>query len=320
MLGSKLGEEFPSRTYPSLLDVLQSLPDPFASISESGDIEQPLISSGVLHHCLRFSFDSENHRPLRLLELLHEVAGAAAERREGLNVFRDIKHRKPILMDSTFLSAPVAIGHGLSKGPCNNWAMSPLPLLLMLAASFWESKPPADWTDNQLLVLFTDSPWAQMAEASVKDSHGGPVQVYIASAGPMQEGEKERERRYVRKGNALPTESPMDTEYRLWLEDNLSKQIVVAVRIPRAKDFDDGAQTKRMEDETIMHVGRKKFKMTGNFPPTARDPYLRIAFPREVQVGDKMVTFELYLPGATPPYRSVEFKVKDMIVGGKLQL
>jgi hypothetical protein len=67
-------------------------------------------------------------------------------------------------------------------------------------------------------------------------------------------------------------------------------------------------------------VGRKKFKMTGNFPPTERDPYLRIAFPREVQASDKTVTFELYVPGATPPYRSVEFKVKDMMVNGKLEM
>ena len=194
-------------------------------------------------------------------------------------------------------------------------------MLLMLAASFWESKAPADWTDNEILNLFTDSPWAQMAEPSVKDSHGAPVQVYIATAGPMREGEKERERRYIRKGNGPSREeSPMDTEYRLWLEDNMAKQIVVAVRIFRSKDFDDGAQTKRMEDDTLMRVGRKKFKMTGNFPPTQRDPYLRIAFPREVQATDKSVTFELYVPGATPPYRTVEFKVKDMIVNGKLEL
>jgi hypothetical protein len=199
--------------------------------------------------------------------------------------------------------------------------MTPLAMLLMLAASFWESKAPADWTDNEILVLFTDSPWAQMAEPSVKDSHGAPVQVYIATAGPMREGEKERERRYIRKGNGPPpAESPMDTEYRLWLEDNMAKQIVVAVRIFRSKDFDDGAQTKRMEDDTLMRVGRKKFKMTGNFPPTQRDPYLRIAFPREVQAADKSVTFELYVPGATPPYRTVEFRVKDMIVNGKLEL
>ena len=79
--------------------------------------------------------------------------------------------------------------------------MSALAMLLFLAASFWETKPPTDWTDNELLVLFTDSSWAQMAEPAVKDAHGAPVQVYLSSAGPMQLAEKERERRYIRKGN-----------------------------------------------------------------------------------------------------------------------
>ena len=132
----------------------------------------------------------------------------------------------------------------------------------------------------------------------------------------MREAEKQRELRYLRK----VVETPMDTEYRLWLEDNRATQIVVAVRIPRTKDFDDASATKRMEEESVMRVGRKKYKVTGHFPPTANDVYLRMAFPREVQATDKMVTFELYLPGVTPPFRTVEFRVKDMMVKGKLEM
>jgi hypothetical protein len=199
--------------------------------------------------------------------------------------------------------------------------MIPLAMLLMLAASFWESKAPADWTDDELLKLFTDSPWAQMVEASVQqESHGSAVQVYLATAGPMQEAEKERQRRYVRKSNRPVVESPMDTEYRLWLEDNHATQIVLAVRIPRTKDFDDAGQTKRLEEESIMRVGRKKYKMTGHFPPTQNDVYLRMAFPRQVSESDKSIEFDLFLPGVTPPFRTVEFRVKDMIVKGKLEL
>jgi hypothetical protein len=199
--------------------------------------------------------------------------------------------------------------------------MKLVAMLLFLAASFWETKAPADWTDDELLRLFTDSPWAQMAEASAqKESHGSAVQVYLATAGPMQDAEKERQRRYVRKSNRPVVEGPMDTEYRLWLEDNRATQIVLAVRIPRAKDFDDAGQTKRLEEESIMRVGRKKYKMTGHFPPTANDVYLRMAFPRQVAESDKSIVFELYLPGVTPPFRTVEFRVKDMMVKGKLEL
>ena len=200
--------------------------------------------------------------------------------------------------------------------------MKLLAIFFLLAASFWETKAPADWTDDELLRLFTDSPWAQMAESSAKEiSHGTPVQVFFATAAPMVDAEKERVRRYIRKRNgAPPPEDPMQTEYRLWLEDNKATQFVLAVRIPRTKDFDDAREVRHMEEESIMHVGRKKFKMTGNFPPTANDPYLRMAFPRQVQATDKSVVFDLYVPGATPPFRSVEFGVKDMILNGKLEL
>jgi hypothetical protein len=199
--------------------------------------------------------------------------------------------------------------------------MKLIAILLTLAASFWETKAPADWSDDELVRMFTDSPWGQMVEVNgAKDAKGAAVQMYLASAGPMQEAEKERQRRYVRKGNAPAAETPMETEYRLWLEDNLASQIVLAIRINRSKDFDDGKQTKRMEEESFMRVGRKRIKMTGSFPPTEHDIYLRLAFPRQVQESDNRVTFELYVPGVSPPYRTVEFKLKDMMVKGKLEL
>jgi hypothetical protein len=197
-----------------------------------------------------------------------------------------------------------------------------LVILLMLAASFWETKPPSDWSDDELIRIFTDSPWGQMADASgVSQAHGVGVLVYLATAGPMKEAEKQRQIRYFRKRGGTPAEEdPLAVEYRLWLEDNHAKQIVVAVRIPRTKDFDDASETKRMEEESVMRVGRKKYKITGSFPPTSSDVYLRLAFPREVKESDKTVSFDLYLPGVTPPYRTAEFKVKEMIVKGKLEM
>ena len=46
--------------------------------------------------------------------------------------------------------------------------------------------------------------------------------------------------------------------------------------------FSDNRETRQMEQECVMRVGRKKLKMTGHFPPSPGDPYLRLAFPREV--------------------------------------
>ena len=52
------------------------------------------------------------------------------------------------------------------------------PLLLSLfAAPFWDAKAPANWTEDELQRLFTDSPWAQMVKAPGRVAPGPAVQV-----------------------------------------------------------------------------------------------------------------------------------------------
>jgi hypothetical protein len=75
-----------------------------------------------------------------------------------------------------------------------------------------------------------------------------------------------------------------------------------------------------MEEESVMKIGRKKYKMTGHFPPAPDDPYLRLVFPRQVGPKDKTVEFDLYLPGVADSYRTVEYPIKDMAYKGKLEL
>jgi hypothetical protein len=191
------------------------------------------------------------------------------------------------------------------------------PLLLFLfAAPFWEAKPPADWTADELEQLFTDSPWAQMVKAPGRVAPGPAVQVYLATAAAMDQAERERARRSRRQGPA----DALAEDYQAWLKENRASQIVLAVRIASNAGFFDEREVRRMEEECVMRVGRKKFKTTGHFPPSASDPYLRLAFPREVQPRDKSVVFELYLPGVPIPDREAEFSVKEMTVRGKLEM
>jgi hypothetical protein len=197
-------------------------------------------------------------------------------------------------------------------------------LFLFFASPFWEAKPPNQWDDRELVQMLTDSPWAQMAQGTGKSSAGPPVLVFLATAGPMQQAEQERDRRASLRRPAKGVEAaepdPLTEEYRLWLEDNRATQIVVAVRIPNTAAFSEEREVRRMEEESTMQVGRKKIKMTGHFPPSANDPYLRLAFPRRVQLSDRFVVMDLYLPGVSIPYRQVQFTLKDMVVGGKLDL
>jgi hypothetical protein len=199
-------------------------------------------------------------------------------------------------------------------------------LVLMLAAPFWETKPPEQWDDRELELLMTDSPWAQMVSGPGNASPAAPVQVYLATAGPIDQAEREltRRNRLKRKGPGPGQEPPPDDslleEYRAWLLENRGTNIILAIQMDRSTAFSDEAEIRRMEAESIMRVGRKKIKMTGHFPPSAGDPYLRIAFPRQVQLGDKNLVFELYLPGVPVPYRAAEFTLKSMLVMGKLEL
>jgi hypothetical protein len=193
-------------------------------------------------------------------------------------------------------------------------------LLFLFADPYWSSKPPADWSDPQLTALLTSSPWAEAVPGPGADSP--PVEVFLDTAGPIQLAEKEHERRAQvrRKPGPLTPENPAVSEYRLWLEDNRATQIVVAIAIRSNKGFLDEGEVRRMEERCIMRAGKKKIKMTGSFPPSEADPYLRLAFPRQVELSDKMLSFDLYLPGVPAPFRTAEFVLKDMVVAGKLEL
>lgn len=195
-----------------------------------------------------------------------------------------------------------------------------LPVVLFFAGPFWETKAPAQWTDVEVASLMFDSPWAKPAVAAGKNVPS-PVQTYLATAGPVYTAEQERTRRARAKhpDAELTEEDAMAQEYRDWLESNRATQIVLAVQVGNTKAFSEEKEVSRMEDECIMRVGRKKVKITGHFPPTPGDPYLRLAFPRQ-EIPGAMLTFELYLPGVSIPYRTVQFKLADMQVGGKLEL
>jgi len=165
--------------------------------------------------------------------------------------------------------------------------------LVLMAAPFWESKAPRDWTDDELQQLLTDSPWAQTIDG---------VALFLASARPLREAEREMARRT----------KTADPEFADFMEQDQGKHIVLAIACRNLNALADAAEAKRMEEESILKVGKKKHKITGHFPPTPSDPYLRLIFPREIGPNDKSLVFELYIPGASLTYRMVEFRLKEL--------
>jgi hypothetical protein len=179
--------------------------------------------------------------------------------------------------------------------------------LFFLAQPFWQVKPPERWTDREVDSLRTDSPWAQRALPAPE------VVVYFATAAPIEEAESE-----VRLRGKILLHEP-DPDYSYYLLQNRENEFVLAIAYPALKSFDP-KEERKMEEESVMLIGRKSYKMVGHFPPSPSDPVLRLVFPREVRDSDKTVRFQLYLPGVEFPEREVEFRVKELMYHGKLEM
>ena len=202
--------------------------------------------------------------------------------------------------------------------------------LLSFAEPFWQVKPLMEWTDVELTQFLADSPWAQMsaqpgkAQVGRNAGSGQPIQVYIATAGPVVKAMAERDRRTElrRPGTAKALAGdPLSEERAVWFADNREKHIIVAARVGNNDAFSKEGETRRLEQDSAMDTGHGRVRLTAYFPPTSTDPHVYLAFPRDVvSPTDKVVIFELYLPGAPGPYRTLQFKVKDLLFDGKLEM
>jgi hypothetical protein len=181
-------------------------------------------------------------------------------------------------------------------------------LLFFLAPPFWEVKPPEQWTDQEIDTVRHASPWVQTAGLDRK------VLVYLATAAPIEEAEGE-----LRLRTKQPLAEP-DPDYIDFLRLNREKVLVLAIPWNQPGRFGSEADRKQMEKESVMLAGGKTYPLVGHFPPTQFDPVLRLVFPREVKPSDKFVVFRFYLPGVAFPERETEFRVKDLLYHGKLEM
>jgi hypothetical protein len=186
-----------------------------------------------------------------------------------------------------------------------------LPLLFLMAQPFWETRPPEQWSNAEIDEIRTHSPWAQPLPM------GTPATAFLATALPVEHAEAEL--RLRTKKNPEPLNEP-DIDYLDYLRDHREEVIVLGVTYPRMNTFGKPGEDKKMEEETVMAVGKKEHHILGHFPPTPSDPVLRLIFPRVVKPTDKSVVFRLYLPGLSFPEREVVFMVKDLLYEGKLAM
>ncbi|MBY0374647.1 MAG: hypothetical protein K2Q23_11675 [Bryobacteraceae bacterium] len=197
-------------------------------------------------------------------------------------------------------------------------------LLLAQASGFW-NQDPASWTHEQVTLMLSDSPWARTADdfanrARPVRAAAPSVQVYLASAKPMQLAEEQSLLRFTKsKPGLIDQIRESQAEYREYLKENAGKIIIVAISLDPIA-FANANDSNRLETESFLKSGKRKIKMTGHFPPSPSDPVLRLIFPRELDPADKNLTVGVYVPGATFPFRQVQFKISDMMYQGKLEL
>jgi hypothetical protein len=91
MLTPKRFERFPRRSHAALGHVFTTLPDAFFDVCLCRDIEQALIGFSVLHYRGGLAVDRQNHRALRLLELLKKRHGIVPKRGQVLNVLGEVQ-------------------------------------------------------------------------------------------------------------------------------------------------------------------------------------------------------------------------------------
>lgn len=181
-----------------------------------------------------------------------------------------------------------------------------LLLFLLFAEPFWDAKTADKWTEDELMSLFENSPWARDIG----------TELFLASSDAMIDAEEQMRKRHVAKQLASE-KSASEDDWHEYLASNRGKHIVVAVKLTDPKVLAEAEESRRMEKESALKVGRKKFRMVGHFPPTSSDPYLRLLFPRAVDSATKSFSVELYVPGITKPYREAEFKLSEMNYRGR---
>jgi hypothetical protein len=180
------------------------------------------------------------------------------------------------------------------------------PLFLLQAQPFWDIKEPGAWSSAELEQILTDSPWATSEGAHV----------YFASAKPIREAEALYRQRKERKLG--PEAVPADTEYEEFLRERGDRHIVIAVKIPDLALYSDARESKQVEKDSQIRIGKRKIKPVGLFPPTPSDPYLRLIFPRQIDPAAKSLRIELYIPGAEgKPWRDFDFELTRMVYRGR---
>src|SRR5690349_18044409 len=92
MPGLEIGYEFANRSPFSSAGLFQPLPDPFFGVRAGRDVQKALLGFGILYNSGCLSLHCQDKRALALPQMLHEIARAAAEGGQRMDIFGDVEH------------------------------------------------------------------------------------------------------------------------------------------------------------------------------------------------------------------------------------
>jgi hypothetical protein len=182
---------------------------------------------------------------------------------------------------------------------------------LLAADPFWVAKESSQWSEEELELFLSDSPWARQAEAvAMRGAKGTASRTFLATAAPMRLAEQEWRRRRIPKD--LRENDGAWQEYQEFLEKDAAKFLVLAVAIPKQAAM-DAKEMAEMENQSTLRLGKKKVKVSGYFPASESDPFTRLIFARAGAEGAKELVFELYVPGdGGGNFREAIYVTKEM--------
>jgi hypothetical protein len=171
---------------------------------------------------------------------------------------------------------------------------------------FWETRPPEEWTREEVDRLLSDSPWAQSSD----------VRVYIASAEPVRRAEL-LWRDWMRRDAGPEARYVAEDDYEEFLKQHPGEHIIIGIAVPNWMLTPNPREVAEMEKQSRIKLDKRKHSLLAFFPPTPGDPVLRMVFPKKLTGDEKKLTLELYLPGIRLPFRNFEFPISSLAWKGK---
>jgi len=211
--------------------------------------------------------------------------------------------------------------------------------------AFWETKPPTEWTDDEIRLLLSRSPWAREAQVSFNNGPGilgdpisrpgVPTRGIIGSPGSSPNDAKETNQLQgvVRWESALPIQQALrahardgrpPSEFRK--EDEFRKFYVINVLGDLPSMSSSGTDLDRAQQETRLDMMRAYTKLERKDDPifleriasgAGNGTWFYFSRQESIRPSDKQITFSTKLG---PLEVKARFTLKDMMYHGNLEL